>query len=40
MALERDVDPEMAACACAVHDYGRIVTGKQAGHAEAGYMSL
>jgi uncharacterized protein len=37
MALERGVDPELAACACAVHDFGRIVTGKQPGHAEAGY---
>ncbi|MCR5482202.1 MAG: HD domain-containing protein [Clostridia bacterium] len=37
MALFRDVDPDMAACACACHDFGRIVTGKQKGHAEAGY---
>lgn len=37
MALERGVDPELAACACAGHDYGRIITGKQPGHAEAGY---
>lgn len=38
MAEARGVDPELAACACAVHDYGRIVTGKQKGHAEAGYL--
>jgi len=38
MAVARGVDPEMAACACAVHDYGRIITGKQEGHAEAGYL--
>lgn len=37
MGMERGVDPELAACACSIHDYGRIVTGKQAGHAEAGY---
>lgn len=37
MAEERDVDPELAACAAAVHDFGRILTGRQAGHAEAGY---
>lgn len=44
MALERnasvpahDADPELAACAAAVHDFGRILTGKQSGHAEAGY---
>ena len=34
---ERGVDPIVAASACACHDYGRIITGKQAGHAEAGY---
>lgn len=37
MGEERGVDPILAAAACAVHDYGRIITGKQAGHAEAGY---
>jgi uncharacterized protein len=38
MAQARGADPELAACACAVHDYGRIVTGKQKGHAEAGCL--
>lgn len=37
MALSRQADPELAACACVVHDYGRILTGVQAGHAEAGF---
>lgn len=37
LAEERGVDPELSACACAIHDYGRIITGKQKGHAEAGY---
>ena len=38
MALERkDADPEIAACAAAVHDFGRILTGRQKNHAEAGY---
>ena len=38
MALERkNADPEIAACAAAVHDFGRILTGRQKGHAEAGY---
>ena len=37
LALQRGVDPELAAAACSCHDYGRIVTGKQAGHAHAGY---
>lgn len=36
-AEERGVDPVLAACACAVHDYGRIITGRQENHAEAGY---
>lgn len=33
----RGVNPELAAAACAVHDYGRIITGKQDNHAEVGY---
>ena len=37
LAEQRGVDPILAAAACAVHDYGRIITGKQEGHAEAGY---
>ncbi|MGN0711362.1 MAG: HD domain-containing protein [Anaerovoracaceae bacterium] len=37
LAEKRGVDPTLAACACAVHDFGRIVTGRQPGHAEAGY---
>lgn len=37
MAEKRGIDPILAACACAVHDYGRIITGKQANHAEVGY---
>lgn len=40
LAGERNVDPELAAAACACHDYGRIITGKQSGHAEAGYESI
>lgn len=37
MAQQRGVDPILAAAACACHDYGRIITGRQPGHAEAGY---
>lgn len=37
LALQRGVDPDLAAAACSCHDYGRIVTGKQEGHAHAGY---
>ncbi len=34
---KRGLDPDFAACACAIHDYGRIVTGRQKDHAEKGY---
>jgi uncharacterized protein len=37
LALDRDAEPELAAAAAAIHDIGRIITGRQAGHAEAGY---
>lgn len=37
MALERGADPELAACAASIHDLGRIITGRQEGHAAAGY---
>lgn len=40
MAEKRGVDPILAAAACACHDYGRIITGKQPGHAEAGYKPV
>ncbi|MBK5245670.1 MAG: HD domain-containing protein [Peptostreptococcaceae bacterium] len=40
LAEKRGFDPVLAACACAVHDYGRIITGKQEGHAEAGYLPV
>ena len=36
MAVERGVDPELAAIATALHDIGRIVTGKQKDHAHQG----
>ncbi len=37
LGLQRGLDPDMAAAAATCHDYGRIVTGKQEGHAHAGY---
>ncbi|EGO65475.1 metal dependent phosphohydrolase [Acetonema longum DSM 6540] len=40
LALKRGVDAELAAIACSVHDYGRIITGKQRGHAAAAYAPL
>ena len=30
----------MAACACMLHDYGRVVTERHKGHAEAGYEPM
>lgn len=36
LAGERGLDPILSACACAVHDFGRVLTGIQEGHAEAG----
>ena len=40
MGQERGLDPVLAACTCACHDYGRIVNGKQKDHAEAGYLPV
>ncbi|MBP2650344.1 MAG: metal dependent phosphohydrolase [Firmicutes bacterium] len=40
LAANRGVDGELAAIACSIHDYGRIVTGKQQNHAEAGYQPV
>lgn len=40
MAKKQNVDPQMVGIACAIHDYGRIVTGKQKDHAEVGYELL
>ena len=37
MALERGAAPELTACAAAIHDLGRILTARKAGHAEAAY---
>ena len=40
LAAERGLDPELAACACAVHDFGRILTGSQVNHGEAGAIPV
>lgn len=37
LAIRRKLDPELAACALAVQNIGRITSGKTEGHAEAGY---
>lgn len=36
LAMERGLDVELSACACAVHDFGRILTGIQEDHGPAG----
>jgi uncharacterized protein len=38
LAVERELDPNLCACACAVHDFGRILTGSQENHGEAGEL--
>jgi uncharacterized protein len=40
LAIERGLNPELAACACAVHDFGRILTGKQENHGQAGALPV
>lgn len=40
LAEERGVDTDLASFACTVHDYGRIISGKQEGHAEFGYLPV
>jgi uncharacterized protein len=40
LALERGLDPIICACACALHDYGRILTGCQENHGEAGTIPV
>ncbi|MEL7567360.1 MAG: HD domain-containing protein [Dehalobacterium sp.] len=40
LALKRGADVELAAIACSVHDFGRIITGKQKNHAEICYEPL
>lgn len=37
LAMKRGENAELAAIACSIHDYGRILSGKQYNHAEAGY---
>ena len=40
LAAERGLDPVLSACACAVHDFGRILTGSQVNHGEAGALPV
>lgn len=37
LAMHRKMDPDLAACAVATQNIGRIATGRTDGHAEAGY---
>lgn len=38
LAVKRGLDPEIASIACYLHDIGRIISGKQEGHAANGEM--
>lgn len=40
LAKNRGLDPIVAACACAVHDFGRIISGSQENHGPAGEMPV
>ncbi|MDR1815312.1 MAG: HD domain-containing protein [Clostridiales Family XIII bacterium] len=40
LAAARGVDTELAAAACTLHDFARILDGRQAGHAERGYEAV
>lgn len=40
LAAERGLDPVLSACACAVHDFGRILTGTQKNHGPAGALPV
>jgi len=40
LAEERGLDPVLSACACAVHDFGRILTGSQENHGQAGFLPV
>jgi uncharacterized protein len=40
LAIERGLDPTLCACACAVHDFGRILTGCQENHGLAGSLPV
>jgi uncharacterized protein len=40
LAIERELDPILCACACAVHDFGRILTGCQTNHGEVGALTV
>lgn len=39
LAAHRKLDPDLAACAAAAQNIGRLTTGRTEGHAEAGYES-
>ncbi len=40
LAEERGLDSDLSACACAVHDFGRILTGSQEDHGPAGAIPV
>lgn len=40
LGQSRGLDPDLCACACAVHDFGRILTGSQENHGPAGAVPV
>ncbi|MDR1796882.1 MAG: HD domain-containing protein [Clostridiales Family XIII bacterium] len=40
LAAKRGLDEELAAAACALHDFARVLDGRQDGHAERGYEAV
>jgi len=38
LGQSRGMDPDLCACACAVHDFGRILSGSQENHGPAGAL--
>ena len=40
LGQSRGLDPDLCACACAVHDFGRILSGKQENHGPAGALPV
>ena len=40
LGQSRGLDPELCACACAVHDFGRILSGTQENHGPEGALPV
>ena len=40
LAIKRELDPILSACACTVHDFGRILSGSQKNHGQDGEIPV